>query len=135
MRKPKPGASEVYTILVPCALTAGGKHDVKLKLRSADNRVTFEGVCNRRVAEAHDALAGCTAVSCLLWVDGLRDAIRDRHVTRIDLAHCRTCAATVRLFNNDCPFQVFGQDYERTHHIDRRDLPFWERIVRSGRVR
>lgn len=51
----KPGSSEVYTILVPCALTTGGKHEIKIRLRY-DNRVTIESPCLARVASAHDTL-------------------------------------------------------------------------------
>lgn len=135
----RPGASEVYKILVPCALTTGGKHEIAIRLRTADNRVTFEDTCDRRTAGAHDALipAGfVTDFSCRPWVQNMHDAIRYRNTAGTDVLRCLTCAAIVPAWKNDCPFQIYDQDDGPTHHVDRRaNLAFWERIVRSGRVR
>ncbi len=135
--KPKPGASEVFTILMPCALTPGGKHEIKLRMR-ADNRVTIEGACDKRVAGAHDALTQkdfVLAFSCLSWVTLMHDAVRARAVKAFDLIRCRTCAAIVPAWRNRCPFAAAQVGIFDGHDIDRKDLPFWERIVRSGRVR
>jgi len=139
--RPRPGASEVYEILVPCALAEGGRHKIKLRLRLADNRVTFEGVCDRRAAEAHDALLPETRVhvtdyACQPWIALMHNSIKFRAVQAFDLARCRTCDAIVPSWHNDCPFQIFDEDAGPTHHLDRRaNLAFWERIVRSGCIR
>ncbi len=144
----RPGASEVYRLLVPCALATRGRHEIAIRLRLTDNRVTFEDACSRRTAEAHDALARSAddgpaslgalvhKLSCLPWTLLMRDAIKSRAVQAFDLVRCRTCDAIVPLWHNDCPFQVFDQDDGPTHHLDRRaHLAFWNRIVRSGRIR
>ena len=143
--KPRPGSSEVYEILVPCALAPGGKHEIKLRLRLSDNRVTFEDACNRRTAEANDALARSIetphrnelrdVMSCRPWVDNMRLAIHARQTQAAwDLVRCRTCDAIVPLWHNVCPFQDRGSP---VHTIERGsdNLGFWKRIVRSGRVR
>lgn len=133
--KPRPGASEVYTILVPCALTHGGKHEIKLRLRLSDNRVTFEGACDWRVAEAYDTLSQGGFASCRVWVEWIRDTIRKRG-PGLDLVRCTTCDAYVPHYRNDCPFQIMEPRHGPLHMIDRSgDLPFWQRIVRVGRVR
>jgi len=141
--RPKPGASEVYSILVPCAITAGGKHVVKLRLRSQDDRVTFEGACDRRAAAAHDRLVRHQLdgghyldLSCAKWIVALANAVAAHNTFNLaggDLSRCKTCDAYVPTWFSECPFQA--QDSGFIHRLDRSDLPFWERIVRSGRLR
>lgn len=135
----RPGASEVYKILVPCALTPRGKHEISIRLRTSDNRVTFGGGCDRRTASAHDVLTPTgfvTDFSCRSWLQNMHDAIRWRNIGGTDLLRCRTCDAIVPAWKNDCPFQIYDPDDGPTHFIDRRaNLAFWDRLVRSGRVR
>ena len=138
----KPGASEVYAILVPCAMAPDGKHEIHIRLRY-DNRATIESPCLARVADAHDRLARSAAnrvsihaLSCGRWINRMYDAIQARVIHEFTLLYCRTCAAHVPAHHDDCPFQIFDQDTGPTHHVDRSvDQPgFWNRIVRTGRV-
>jgi len=140
--KPKPGSSEVYRILVPCALTPGGKHEIELHLRY-DNRFTIESPCIARVAGAHDRLmrsgherVSIHDLSCGRWINRMYDAVRARVTHEFTLLSCATCTAYVPAWQNDCPFQIFDEDTGPTHHIDRgKATPgFWNRIVRTGRV-
>jgi hypothetical protein len=138
----RPGSSEIYTVLVRCALAPGGKHKIKLRLRY-DNRVTIESPCLPRVADAHDRLvrsgsdrASIHDLSCGRWINRMYDAIRARVTHEFTLLFCGdTCKAYVPAWHNDCPFQIFDQDTGPTHHVDRgTTLGFWNRIVRIGRV-
>ncbi len=140
--KPRPGASEVYTILVPCALSSDGKHTIRIRLRY-DNRVTIESPCLPRVAGAHDRLARSGAdrvsihdLSCGRWINHMYDAIRARVTHEFSLLFCTTCGAHVPAWHGDCPFQIFDPETGPTHHVDRHaEQPgFWNRIVRVGRV-
>jgi hypothetical protein len=66
----RPGASEVYTVLVECALA--GHHEIKIRLR-ATNRVSFVGICDQRAALAFEKLGGTR--TCLRTVDLMRASI------------------------------------------------------------
>lgn len=140
--KQKPGAYEVYAVLVPCALSAGGKHEIKLRLRY-DNRITIESPCLPRVVGAHDRLmrsgherVSIHDLSCGRWINRMYDAIRARVTSEFTLLFCATCAAHVPAWQSDCPFQIFDEDTGPTHHVDHgKEMPgFWNRIVRTGRV-
>ena len=140
--KPKPGSSEVYKILVPCALTPGGKHEIELHLRY-DKRLTIESPCLARVASAHDKLmrsgndrVSIHDLSCGRWINHMYDAVRARVTSEFMLLFCTTCAAHVPGHHDDCPFQIFDEDTGPTHHVDRHtETPgFWNRVVRTGRV-
>lgn len=135
----RPGASEVYKVLVPCALTTGGRHEIALRLRY-DSRFTIEGPCTARVASAHDKLArsgkervSIHDLSCGRWINRMYDAVRARVTSEFTLLRCTTCAAHVPAWHNDCPFQ--SPDVSPLHHIDHRaHVGFWNRVVRTGRV-
>jgi len=115
----RPGASEVYTVLVECALS--GHHEIKIRLR-ASNRVSFEGVCDRDAALAFEKLGG--ERTCLFIIDLMRASIRQRHV-RIDI-HCCSCRRLVCLTaTGKCSCGEWRSGVNQ---------PFWERIVRVGRV-
>lgn len=137
----RPGASEVYKILVPCALSAQGKHEISLRLRY-DNRLTIESPCLARVAGTHDKLArsgrertSIHDLSCGRWINHMYDAVRARVTHEFTVLFCTTCCAHVPAWQNDCPFQVFDEETGPTHHVDHRQQPgFWIRIVRTGRV-
>ena len=139
----KPGSSDVWRLLIPCALVPGGRHEVKLRLRP-DNHVTFEGRCDWRVAHAHDVLsstrvdlrnrpADLLAVSCCRLVHMLRESIRQR-IEFMSVIRCDTCAAYVPSYGSLCPWEMIDPETGPTHST-KADLPFWQRIYMRGRVR
>lgn len=115
----RPGASEVYVVLVECALT--GHHEINIRLR-ATNRVSFEGICDQRAALAFEKLGGTR--TCLRTVDLMRASIRQRH--RIVDVYCCSCLRSVVILpGSEC---VCGE--RRRGECQ----PFWNRIVRVGRI-
>ena len=115
----RPGASEVYTVLVECTLS--GHHEIKIRLR-ASNRVSFEGICDQKAALAFEKLGGDR--TCLFTVDLMRGSIRQRYAA-VDV-YCCSCRRLVCLpANGKCSCGQWRRGENQ---------PFWNRIVRVGRV-
>jgi hypothetical protein len=123
----RPGSSEVYRFRVPCVLTDG--HELIVRLRH-DNRVTFEGLCDRKEAVAIYKLGGghtCRQVAALL-AQSIKDRFDNAHIRR-----CPDCAAFVAFPLGwetlwRCPM-------DRDHRLANADPPWWQRMVRCGRIR
>jgi hypothetical protein len=116
------GASEVFRIVVRCELVDGGHHEVRLRLKINNNRITFEGACDWRTAQAVEKLSD--AVTCRTHVALMRDAIRKRYGLDINVCRCTTCSALAIPFDG-CP-ACGGRTFDA--------VPAWQRIYRVGRV-
>lgn len=118
----RPGASEVFRIITPCELADGKRHVVSLRLR-ADNRVTFEGTCDWRTAQAVEKLGDL--LTCRRMIEALKVSIRGT-ARGLAIERCGSCNMLVIAFGDGrCPDCA-----RRGLH----DVPLWSRILRDGRV-
>lgn len=124
----RPGASEVFRVIVPCELVAGGQHEVRLRIKVNNNRVTFEGACDWRVAQAVEKLSD--TFTCRRVIDRLKETIRSRGAG-IDVVRCMACTALVVVTRGACPAcSVSWSDASRRFA----EVPAWQRIYCRGRV-
>lgn len=116
----RPGASEVFRVIVPCELVDGNHHEIRLRLKINNNRVTFEGACDWRTAQAVEKLSDL--MTCRESIDKLKDSIRTK--IGIDVQRCKPCDVLIaRLLV--CPLCR-----QRAFQI----VPAWRRIQLYGRV-
>ena len=107
-------------MIVPCELVAGNHHEIRLRLKANNNRVTFEGACDWRTAQAVEKLSN--AMTCREAIDKLKDSIRAK--VGVDVNRCKPCDRLIaRLLV--CPLC-------RQHVFE--TVPAWRRIQLYGRV-
>jgi hypothetical protein len=112
---------EDYRVLVPCKLVDRGKHEIVIRLQP-NNYVQFQNGCDKKIAEAAEILGQVT--TCKLAIDLLRAEIRGKQAGSISL--CQRCNLVVTYASLlSCPFCK----------ATTRAAPFWDRIVRDGRLR
>ena len=124
----RPGASEVFRIVVACELVAGGQHEVRLRIKVNNNRVTFEGQCDWRVAQAVEKLSD--TFTCRRVIDRLKETIRSRGAG-VDVVRCMSCTALVVVTRGACPACSVSWGDAPSRFAD---VPAWTRICRDGRV-
>lgn len=115
----RPGASEIYRVLVPCALA--GNHIVHIRLKW-NNHIAFEHVCDRKEADAFTRLGG--GRTCLVSVTTMKESIRSGR-DDADVHWCRGCYGYV----------VAGLGCPSGHYHESSQPGFWRRMLRDGRVR
>lgn len=113
---------EDYRVLVPCKLVERERHEIVIRLQP-NNYVQFQNKCDKNIADAAERL--CQITTCKLAVDLMCAEIRGgQALDRLAVNLCQRCGLVVVYFLQACPFC----------HRPTRDAPFWNRIVRDGRL-